>query len=101
ATTLAVIAFPPTGTSVSPNSTTDWPSGANSVSVGRTPPTAGNDSRTNPGPLVYLAAASSQCPPMPNHRPSSSLTGGAQTPPIWPVVCQPIGGNVPSSAPTT
>jgi hypothetical protein len=86
---------------VSPNSTVGSPSGANSVRVGRSPPVTGKLSRTKPGPVVYLAAALSHCFPTPNHKPSSSLVGGAQTPPICPVVCQPIGGNVPFSAPTT
>jgi len=40
-------------------------------------------------------------PPTLNDKPSSSSVGGAQTPPICPVMCQPIGGNVPFSAPTT
>ena len=94
-------ALPFTGTRVRPNSTADSPSGANSVRVGCTPSVTGKVIRTKPGPVVYVVAASSQLPASPNHSPSSSLTGGVNTPPIWPVVCQPIGGNVPSSTPTT
>ncbi len=65
------------------------------------PSVAGNEIRTNPGPLVNCLAWSSQALPSWNHSPSSAFTGGAQNPPIWPVVCQPIGGKDPSSTPTT
>ena len=40
-------------------------------------------------------------PSMPNQIPSSSLSGGVQTPPISPRMCQPDAGKRPASQPTT
>ena len=51
---------------------------------------AGRSYRVYPLPLVNLVAGPIHVPSSPNQTPSTSLTGGAHTPPISPVVCQPL-----------
>ena len=51
--------------------------------------------RWYPHPLTKRRAGTSepsQAPSIPNHMPSSSFTGGDQTPPISPRVWKPIAG---------
>ena len=54
-----------------------------------------------PEPDVNFVAGPIHCPSMPNQIPSSSFSGGVQTPPISPRMCQPEAGKRPASLPTT
>jgi hypothetical protein len=76
---------------VSPTSAARIPSGITSVRRTRVPPGAAISIPTIPGPLVNRVALS-HCPSTANHRPSSSLIGGLQKPPISPRMCQPVAG---------
>jgi hypothetical protein len=92
---------PPVERSVSPNSAARLPSGTKSVRVSSSPFGPGRFMREYPNPEVKRVAGPIQLPSIPNQIPSSSFSGGVQTPPISPRMCQPEAGKRPASLPTT
>ena len=74
----------------SPNNAARRPSGAKSVRCSVSPDAGGRSYLVYPRPLVNFVACPTHWSSTPNQTPSTSLSGGAQTPPISPLMCQPL-----------